>query len=156
VVTFPAGKTMAVRTEILYTQKGADINANDGTDEWTNNVLLDYIELPINLMATVPGKTGKFFLGGGPYAAYGIKGELKRGFTGETQEIVFGPDNDDDITVNAFDYGFNLVAGYEFRGGFNFNLRYGRGLNNVFNSDSDKNQNYLFGLYLGYNFKSKH
>ena len=117
----------------LYFQPGLSISGKGykvdysvtggGVSESINStVKLLYLEAPINFIAKFNAGSGKFVAGGGPYLGYGISGKIK----GEYKIDAPGTDGDFSMPTNAdvefgdneeeikpFDFGFNLLAGYE-------------------------------------------
>jgi hypothetical protein len=73
---------LAIQTEIAFVQKGAEwektISSNDTTSTATQNVGLDYIEIPILLKLTLP-TSGRFqpYLSVGPTIAFNVGSETK-------------------------------------------------------------------------------
>lgn len=129
-----------------FTQKGGKFNSND---ELFGDATLtfSYLELPLNVLYKAPAGNGKFFAGVGPSLAYGLGGKAKA--DGESEDIKFGGDeNEDDF--KPFDFGGNIIAGYELSNGLSFSLNFNTTLNN-FSHDSDvKAKNTYFGLRIGY------
>lgn len=126
---------------------------------------LSYIELPLSFVFKPTLGQGKFFLGFGPYIAYGIGGKAKFVIAGvETDdEIIF----DEEYTglnpfdwkhFRHFDYGGNLFFGYELSNGLSIQLNTQLGLakinaeNNLYPNNESEFRNTGFGLSLGYNF----
>lgn len=61
-------------------------------------------------------------------------------------------------SFNKFDFGASLGLGYKFNNGFNFGVRYNRGLTKINNTstvseyDNTKNRNQVFQITIGYFF----
>ena len=118
---------------LLYSTKGV------------SNGTFNYLEVPVNLLYNfkIP-EAGKFFLGAGPYAAYGISG---------SNGITFGGGVND---VGNPDFGLNFLVGVRFKDGLMFSANYGLGLTNLNNdtSTADINiNNKVISISIGYFFK---
>lgn len=101
-----------------------------------------WIEVPVNAVAKfAAGDAGNFFLGAGPYAAFGISG--KNTVTEDGKDIA---DLDDfkfgeGLNPKAFDAGINFLAGYELSSGLTIGAGYGLGLTNLSGMGGDSKQN---------------
>jgi hypothetical protein len=136
----------------------------DAFKEW--NLNFTYLEVPVNLVFNIAAGNGNLFVGGGPYLAYGVYGNSKSSFSYEGKNI------DDEMVDSAleydlfsgeykmyepFDWGLNLLAGYEFSGGFFIKAGYNFGLTTISSPDlgySDKTdvKNNCFDLSIGFKF----
>ncbi len=110
-------------------------------------ILLNYIELPLNLVYKSAGKRGHFIAGGGPCVAFGISGTAK--LNQQETDIKFGGNGEFDL--KHFDAGANMLIGYELNNGISLLLNINAGLLNVSVIQSEWQNNY-FGLRLGYLF----
>ncbi|HTN08277.1 porin family protein [Agriterribacter sp.] len=143
---------------LLYSTKGAK-KANN-----TQNI--SYIELPVNLLFKPELGAGRLLLGAGPYAAYGISGKNKTK-TGEAAielEAKFKNKVSAADYLNAayyvkpFDFGGNILVGYELNSGFSLQLNGQLGLSKInpeirdVTTDQRKWKNMGFGASLGYRF----
>lgn len=151
---------------LLYTVKGA--KKTDGSTKSSQE--LSYIELPLNVLFKPAAGNGRLLLGVGPYAAYGISGKskLKSGSTALEFEAKFkskisAADYATTLLnaayfVNPWDFGGNVLVGYEFNNGFNFQLNGQLGLSKInptvegVAADKSKWKNIGFGASLGYKF----
>ena len=153
----PIADEFYIQPGLLFTTKGAKADNDDDT-----KVNINYLELPINFLYKPVLGTGKLLLGFGPYAGYAIGGKIKSG------------DNDIDLefeselsqaeavrylwTFRRFDFGANLLAGYEFSNKFSVQLNAQLGLTNISpeiagtDSDDYKTKNTGFGVSVGYRF----
>lgn len=151
---------------LLYTTKGAERKNNN--TEYTQHV--SYIELPVNLLFKLELGSGRLLLGAGPYAAYGISGKNKTKSGGAALELDAKFKNK--ITaaeyattlLNAayylkpFDFGGNVLIGYELNSGFSLQLNGQLGLSQInpeadgVPADKSKWKNIGFGASLGYRF----
>jgi hypothetical protein len=142
-------KSFSIQPGILFSTKGnkesVDIFAL-GKPTFTTTKL-NYIEVPVNLLYKFnAGQALKVFIGGGPYAAYGLSG----GWYVSGQKlgsIVFGGDDN----YKRFDYGVNFTAGFEVKKLILVGASYGLGADLYPNAT--KLKNHVLGLSVGYLFK---
>lgn len=151
---------------LIYSTKGAE-KKNDNN---TRTQHLSYLELPIYVLFKPQVGTGRFLLGAGPYAAYGISGKnkVKSGGTALEQDAKFK----NEITaieyattllnaayfIKPWDFGANMIIGYELNSGFSLQVNGQLGLSDInpvvksVEADKSKWKNLGFGLSLGYSF----
>lgn len=149
VSNLPMGKLLSLRPEIIYIRKGSKIDGTNNSASWINKISINYVEIPFNVVFNAPTRTGKFYIGAGPYLAYGLSGKLIYGQTGQKVKLGVGSSNPATIQVNRWDYGVTSLAGYELKNGFFLNAHYSLGLNNVFPKDPEANKNTTLGLSIG-------
>jgi hypothetical protein len=119
----------------------------------------NYLELPVNILYNIPVSYGKFFIGGGPYLAYGLSAKVKT-ITTETQNnststietdlnAPFGNEQGD---LKRFDFGLGPLGGLALKNGISLNVGYEHGLTNVFSGNSQSTKNDVITASLGYCF----
>ena len=166
IADLPIGDMFSFQTGLLLTGKGAkqenfldNDNRNDNYVKAKFNPL--YLEIPANLVLKFGNGNGSgFFLGAGPYAAFGIAGKSKvetkiLGNSSTSEENIEFKDDDDDNTTNIkrFDYGVNFLAGVELNR-FIIGANYGLGLGKInANEDNDNDKNKYRTLSLSVGFK---
>jgi hypothetical protein len=101
-----------------------------------------YLEMPLNLLYKHRSGGGSFLIGGGPAPSI---------YVGENP-FYYGYG-----FYKKFDFGLNLLAGYEIPIGFSFNVRYCHGLTNIFEEQSNQSmliteRNRCLVISLGYIF----
>ncbi len=129
IVDIEIDRGFSIQPGLFYTQKGA----NDVFDIRGLDYRINYLELPFNLLAKVgTRRTGKFFFGGGPYAAVAVGGEIDRPVLGD-RDLDIGDDDDEDI--GRIDYGINLTTGFETPVGVYFRGNANLGAANIFPQD---------------------
>lgn len=150
-------RNFGIRLEALYYMKGA---TGDSADIDVT-VKLDYVELPLLLMAHVPfSETGRLSLFAGPTFSFNTNAEAEASFAGFTGSVDIGD------AIKSFDFGLTFGAGMSFDVGsviLGFDGRYGFGLDTVIDADfvSDegftldedddvKNQGFAFMAQLGF------
>jgi hypothetical protein len=130
-----------------FVRKGGVWEFPSGTDTF----VLNYLELPLN----VAYRIGNFFVGAGPSIAMGLGGKLKADFnSGTSAEYDASFSSSGDQKASRFEFGANVLAGYEILPGLfaaaNFNL----GLNeHYFLVDENRFngiKNRYAGLRIGY------
>ncbi|WP_207424822.1 porin family protein [Desertivirga brevis] len=136
--------------------KGGEFG-DDGTNEYKQSTM--WIEVPLNLVAKLPLTSSgtNFFVGAGPYAAYGIAGqnkiENKANGNETTSDVKFGDEVGKDL--KSFDMGFNFIGGFQLNNGFNIGAGYGLGINDLRpkNTSRDMKQtNRVWSFSVGYAF----
>lgn len=111
-----------------------------------------WIEVPVNAVAKFyTGDAGNFYIGAGPYAAFGISGKNKI-TTGDQstdlENFKFGKDEDQ----KSFDAGVNFLAGYQLSSGLTLGAGYGLGLADIApnGSGSVKQNNRVLSFSVGF------
>jgi hypothetical protein len=153
----PIAPEFYLQPGLLFSTKGA--SWDDGDDTKTN---ISYLELPVNFLYKPVLGTGKLLLGFGPYAGYAIGGKVKSD-AGDTDlefdsELAASEVGKYVTTFRRFDFGANLLAGYEFTNKLSFQLNAQLGLTNIspevsgLDKDDNKTKNTGFGVSVGYRF----
>ncbi|MBO9566334.1 MAG: PorT family protein [Niastella sp.] len=152
----PLADEFYIQPGLLFTTKGA--KADDDADNGKINI--NYLELPVNFLYKPVLGTGKLLLGFGPYAGYAIGGKIKS--DDGDMDLKFEKSVSTPLqaiyTFRRFDFGANLLAGYEFNNKLSFQLNAQLGLTNISpeitgtDADDYKTKNTGFGVSLGYRF----
>ncbi|GAB2841532.1 porin family protein [Ferruginibacter profundus] len=154
---FGLSKTVDLETGLLLTGHGskAETYFNGGSDYVKSTFNPLYVELPLNLVVTVPlEKTSGIFFNAGPYIAVGVGGKSKT-------DSKFGPltssssasikfSNDDPFTsqqddaaydkLKRFDYGLNIGGGFKLEH-LLLKVNYGFGLAKINSTESNNTAN---------------
>ncbi len=126
--------SLGIRPGIEYIGKGAKFPGGNF------NIDLNYLEIPIDVVAHVPAGPGDAHFGLGPYFAQGIGGGGPNGVYGQ-----------DAGGFKRFDAGLNLLLGYRFDNGIAIDLGYDLGLANVEYANEDvSGHTRTFSLNFGY------
>ncbi|MCC8410025.1 PorT family protein [Mucilaginibacter sp. UR6-1] len=144
---FKVANTFTVRASLLYAQKGGREN-----EEGVNYKLkLNYLQLPVHFVYHKPLNLGEFYLGLGPYVAYGLSAKVSatEGGRSVSESIGFGSDTD---TYKRVDVGVDFIAGLKFKNNLFINLNSNSGITSISNYDNPKIRNNVFGLGIGYAF----
>lgn len=149
---------------LFFTTKGAKSKDQFLGMDMSVEYNLTYIEMPLSFLYKPVLGDGHFFLGFGPYLAYGIGGKAKFNINNVSTEEKIEFTNEyeglnpyDWKYFKPFDFGGNLFFGYELKSGISLQLNTQMGLAKI-NADnktlSGKSEfrNTGFGLSLGYNF----
>lgn len=149
------GKSFSFQPALNFLQKGGTVKESGYTDKST----LNYLELPLNFVFNTHSSKGKFFAGLGPCLSFGLSGKEKYEEDGghvEKNDIKFGSGENDDL--KPFEINGNILAGYQFKGGFFIAANYNAGLSNILNGGDEvdaKYHNRYFGVRVGIMFSGK-
>lgn len=133
----PVTNSISIQPEVYYTGKGAEVVYNNAFANGTAKFKLNYIEVPVMLVANV---TKNFNVQVGPYAAYLISGKT----TNESNNGAFNFENNinkDDF--NKIDAGVAAGLGIDLET-VSFGVRYNYGLTKVGKERSYSGTNYTF------------
>jgi len=146
IVNLPAGKNFMIQPGIHWVGKGS----KDEEDGHTASITVSSIEIPVNFMYT---STGGFFIGAGPSASFAVSGKAK--LDDVSADLHFGNTNDDDL--KGFDFGANVVTGYQSPGGFLVAANFNQGFSNLIPGEAGSSsfKSHYFGIRLGYVLKGK-
>jgi hypothetical protein len=143
-VVWPATGRVALQTEALYSQKGAQME-EDGA---SGKIKLDYVDVPVLARFSSPVSPGtSFHVFAGPSFSFRVSAKSEFSFEGEEEN----EDIDDD--VERFDLGLVAGAGLEF-GRVVVDGRYTWGLSNINKDENDdvKIKNRVFAVMAGIRF----
>jgi hypothetical protein len=155
----PAGR-FSIEPGVFYSQKGAENKYQATTASSSQNyyqkTTLNYLEIPVNILYNIPVSVGKIFVGGGPYAAFGLSGHYLSTYyvsagqntqSGEIQgDVQFGKND-----YKNPDYGINALLGLRFKNNISFNVGYGFGFTNLYRSGATA-KNKVLSISVGYEF----
>lgn len=111
-----------------------------------------WLEIPVNAVAKFhTGYAGNFYIGAGPYAAFGLSGKNKVTSGSDSNDLgdfKFGKDEDQ----KSFDAGINFLAGYQLSSGLTIGAGYGLGLTDIApnNTASYKQNNRVLSFSVGF------
>jgi hypothetical protein len=127
-VDFPLISGLYIKSGLLFTTKGAKSDQFMGMDMLVEYNIA-YIELPLNFVYKLPLGSGSILLGFGPYLSYGLAGNTEYTISNITmkEEVDFSNEYEslNPLVLNnlkPFDYGGNIIFGYEFKNGFSWQL----------------------------------
>ena len=150
----PVSGKFSIQPGLSLSGKGSKTEAVKEESSYKLKTSLMYIEVPVNAVFNFDG----FYIGAGPYAAYGIAGKNKLEISGEgesinvEEDVKFGSGEEDDF--KPFDFGANILAGYKLESGLNFGVNYGLGLANLQSqgTSSNKASNRVISFLVGFSF----
>lgn len=149
---FPVMPELGVQSSLLYSGKGGKYNFSEGYQQTQR---LNYLTLPIDLLyrPEMPDGRGSWFLGGGPYIAYGFSGKESSDAPGSSSVDPF-KNYGGSAALKRLDAGAHVQVGYEASGGFNISLNGGFGLLNIAKHGTSQKgtRNTAFSILLGYTF----
>lgn len=131
----PVTNSISIQPEVYYTGKGAEVVYNNVFASGTAKFKLNYIEVPIMLVANV---TKNFNVQVGPYAGYLISGKT----TNESGTYNF-QDNINTDDFNKIDAGVAAGLGFDLET-VSFGVRYNYGLTKVGKERNYSGTNYTF------------
>ncbi|PWU05111.1 MAG: hypothetical protein C5B52_00265 [Bacteroidetes bacterium] len=146
------GKHFSFEPGLNFVQKGG----KETQDQTSASVILDYVEMPLNLLYNTAGKSGQFFIGAGPSFSYGVGGKIKAEDNGVSGSVKVKFGNGEGDLLKPFEMGANFLTGYQFKSGLALSVNYNIGLSDVLpDSESGSWKNEYVGLKVGYRFHSK-
>lgn len=142
----PVSSAFSVQPGLTISGKG--FKYEETGIKFTRDVM--YLEIPVNAVY----KISNFYIGAGPYAAFGISGKDKTKIAGigeDSEDVKFGSEVD---KVKALDFGVNFLAGYQLQNNINFGVGYGLGLSNTVGKQTTNEsiKNRVFSISVGYSF----
>ncbi|MDB5014267.1 MAG: hypothetical protein JWQ25_2469 [Daejeonella sp.] len=147
-VDYGISSSFSIQPGIGVSGKGFKIES-DGVN-WKTDLM--YVEIPVNAVAKFPfSSVGKFFVGAGPYAAFGISGKSKIEMMGEEESTDKVFDKEEGMYKKS-DFGVNILGGLELTKGFTINANYGLGLSNIALEDGGTAKNKVFSVSVGFLF----
>ncbi len=182
VAQVPLSSSLSFRPELNFIQKGSKQNESSTetfggstiTSVGKAEITLNFIELPLNIVYSVPAGTGTAFFGAGPSIGYGLSGKSKSDFTVTTtqtgqptetitesdkSDVKFDGKKDEDVAANdnnahfkALDFGGNIMAGYKLTNGMYINVGYTMGFSNLNSNANESFKTKGFQVKLGYMF----
>jgi hypothetical protein len=149
---------------LYYTTKGENnksfvADPIGATFTTSGKVTYNYLELPVNVLYNIPVRSGKFFVGGGPYLAYTLSGRSK-GTTIENSDGTTTTSTDDfklvignqDGDLKRFDFGLGALGGFALNNGLSISGGYEHSVGNITKSTTGSVKNNVISVSLGYCF----
>ncbi|WP_413998528.1 porin family protein [Flavobacterium sp. W1B] len=133
----PVTNSISIQPEIYYTEKGSELTYNNTFVSGTAKFKLNYIEVPVMLVANL---TKNFNVQFGPYAAYLIDGKTTNESNGGTFNFSDNINKDD---FNKIDAGIAAGLGIDLET-ISFGVRYNYGLTKVGKERNFAGTNYTF------------
>lgn len=181
IVNIPVSEKMAFMPQLNYVSGGVKLKADEKfTDDdetytatMTGNFKPAFLEVPLNVVYTAKLPNGaKFFAGAGPAISMGLGGsyDLKFEMDLPGDQIPDFPadmnvndgkikfdgkkdsEDDQDLHLKRFNFGANVMAGYQFQNGMFIQANYNHGFSKLNTDESGKLKTRYFGLGIGYFF----
>jgi len=151
-LAYAFGDWFTVQPEVLYSQKGAKGSGDTPLGEETVTLSLDYIEIPVLAVLTIPTQsiwTPKVFVG--PAFGFLISAEAKAELAGEEEE------ENMEEAFKDYDVGIVFGGGVDVKvgpGAITADIRYNFGVTNIADDEEDdfSVKNGVFSFMVGYAF----
>jgi hypothetical protein len=170
----PLSKKIFLQPGLLYFGNGTQIVEKGGESGYEgyahSTIRLYYLRLPVNVVYKMKLNSHLNFLAGaGLYAAKGLSGTVKGNSEGMSPfagpyayafnyKVDFSKDklysSQNTTFINAFDFGFNVLAGLEFKC-FQLTAKYSRSFSEIYSYDGYNYKNAVFECSLAYLFSLK-
>jgi len=154
----PIAEQFSIQPALNFVQKGYKYKETDVNYVYSDEIRINYLELPVNVLFRPRMQNTQFFIGAGPSFAFALSGKEKENDNGTIDEfdLSFGSNEDND-DMKAVDFGMNFLTGIELTNGMSFSINYNLGLTNLVpGSDLDGSiKNNYFGFKIGYTFHEK-
>ena len=144
-------ENFSFRPALNFVQKGGKEEGEIMGISYKQTMNLNYLELPLNFVYNTSAGSGQFFIGAGPSLSFGLSGKTTAEVDGEeeSEDLNFGNGDDE---VKPFEFGGNILAGYQLANGVSISVNYNMGFSNLSNVENSEAKNKYFGVRLGYNF----
>ncbi|MBC8089303.1 MAG: PorT family protein [Phycisphaerae bacterium] len=156
----PLGAKIALQPELLFLNKGAKFRDPIGNQGNNQSVRLDYLEIPVLLRYDFSREVIGPHIYAGPSIGFNLNCQVQFGGNGAEAGATTDCGNDD-FKPKTLDYGLTVGAGVDLNLGglaLTTGVRYGLGLADIRNDDSDEFQsrvnNGTVAIYLGVLFGS--
>lgn len=127
---FKIAGPLYINTGIMYQQKGTCTEFTI-IETVKTNLLIEYIEVPLNLKVKLDLGPLSAFAYAGPYAAYAIGNTMSYDDSDKDDyHFDFGTDED---TMDRLDFGYNVGLGFGFSA-IELMVNYGEGFGSIYNS----------------------
>ncbi|CAN5757349.1 hypothetical protein BH11BAC3_BH11BAC3_11710 [soil metagenome] len=167
---YAVNEKLSIRSGVNFLQHGITVKTAIPTSggnvpavNATAKSRLNYLQLPVNILATFSSEKRQFFAGAGGYLNYGISGKTKvegeyisNGATEKFAEETdaFKNDADGNPGLKKADWGIGALAGVRMSNGLFANVGYQLGLSDISNSDNGgEYKSRGLQLTIGYFFK---
>ncbi|HEV7780662.1 MAG TPA: porin family protein [Chitinophagaceae bacterium] len=132
----------SIQPNLLFSMKGVKPSS-------LNEITLYTVDLPVNFLY----KSNGFFAGIGPNLSYGISAKSENDVTPD--DDLYEGDGSDPAEFNRFEFGANVVLGYQFNCGVALNTHFTPGYSNLNNQDDADETRYntrIYGFSVSYMF----
>lgn len=146
-VAIGLGNNLSIQPGVFFAQKGASWEFGGASSE----SVINYIEVPVNVVYYFMDDQSGFFINAGAYGAAAVSGYTKSG--GVKTDYSIGGDESKD-NLRRWDIGFQGGVGYQLKMGLMVRAQYMLGATNIahHNQSDDAIRNGTINLGLGYKF----
>ena len=147
----PVSRSFSIHTGLKFIQKGG----MEKVEDYKFSMTINDLEVPVNLVYYTNGFKGSFFFGAGLTMAMALTGKVTEKDNGDkySEKIDFGIKEDDDL--KSFDFGANLLGGFEWKNGIVVAVNYNQGFANLSNIPQDVTRTMYIGVKLGYMLRKR-
>ena len=149
VAVIPVSDKFAIQPELVYLQKGSQLELDFLGDKITTTTTLNYLEIPILARITLTEGPTQIFINAGPSIGLGLSGTVKAEAGGQEEEDDIDFDEDG---ISSLDLGLAVCAGVQLEvgpGQLFFDLRYLLGLASLDDSEPEDEQIDIFNRGIG-------
>ncbi len=154
VIDLPVGKTISLQPGLNFLQKGGKTSEEYAGITEESVMRVNYLEVPVNILYNVRGKSGAFFVGGGPSVSFAMSGKSVYKYNDEEEKVTMEIGNDEENDdMRGLDFGISTLAGYRFKSGFYIGANYNWGLRNLNpggNSEDGTVNSSYYGVRVGF------
>lgn len=160
---------LSIEPGLFYTTKGQQSKSvfyfvtpgsNGGSAIQYGKTIYSYLELPVNILYNIPVSYGKFFIGGGPYIAYGLSAKLKskvvftqtNGSSQVNEQEISQSFGSADGDIKRFDFGLGALGGLTLKNRLSISVGFEHGLTNIVQGSTSSIKNNVLAVSLGYSF----
>jgi Outer membrane protein beta-barrel domain len=159
IAEFPVSKKISIQSGVNYLQKGGNLTEDIFGATAEVKMLLHTIEIPVYALYNTRSTNGNFFIGAGPAVSFTMSGNTTIKYDGEEEKekMTIGNDAEND-DIRAFDFGMNVLAGYQFKSGIFIGASHNFGFRNMIpGSDADRGtaKTSYYAFRIGYMFGKK-
>ncbi|MGC4100750.1 outer membrane beta-barrel protein [Ferruginibacter sp.] len=154
-------KNTSLRSGVNFLQQGVKVESNSGVNtlKFEATTSLDYLQVPVQIVYSVPLAGFRLFAGAGGYYSFGINGKTKltttttlnNGNTQVTKEEndAFKKESDGGSGFKRSDYGAGILAGVQLPDRFYIHAGYQLSFANINSNDAGKYKNRSLQLTIG-------
>lgn len=132
--------SFSIQPGLLFSKMGGQNTSK------TEQLVLNYLQIPVDFLYREKGQVGSFFIGGGPYISFGT---LATDIDYTLRDNFYFGNNEG---LHRADVGLSALTGYQFSSGLAISGGYSLGLTDVYSTGPD-NKNAAFNISIAYFFK---
>lgn len=155
-VDIPLNKTISLQPAANFVQYGSSFEETSGSYTEKDEIKVNALEVPVNIIYNAPAGKGRFFIGAGPAFGFHLSGKRKswNSYNDEEEVVTLKFGSSADADMRAINISANVTTGYALANGLFFSACYNQGFYNLEPGDSDgSTKSHYFGIKIGYFFK---